>query len=344
MYGFDSDYLEGAHPEILSALAQSNLIQSAGYGEDEYCREARRKISAAAGCSESAAHFVVGGTQANLCAVALFLRPWEGVISADTGHIAVHETGAIEATGHKVLPLKNAYGKISASQIDEYCALHAASPTREHTVKPGMVYISQPTEYGTLYTLDELEKISIVCKRHALKLYADGARLVYALSCPENDVKLNDLSRLCDAYTIGGTKAGLLFGEALIINEESACVNFRYLMKQRGAMLAKGRLLGVQFSALFTDGLYERIGAHAIRLAARIRTALADGGIPLYVPSPTNQLFPVFESAQLETLLKHFSLSPWEELADGRKVMRICTSWATREDETEKLIALLKKV
>ena len=342
MIRFESDYQEGAHPRILEALLKTNLEQTTGYGTDKYCESAREKIRAELDSYVAGVHFISGGTQTNLLGAALCLKPWQGVLSADTGHIAVHESGSVEATGHKVLTLPNAFGKISAAQIEAYCREHYASETAEHTVQPGMVYLSQPTEYGTLYSLDELEAIRLVCERYGLKLFIDGARLVYALACPENDVRLSDLARLSDAFYIGGTKAGALLGEALVIRDAELDRSFRYLLKQRGAMLAKGRLLGIQFDVLFTDGLYREIGAHAIREAARLREAFSAAGYAFCVPSPTNQLFPILGEKALQAFDGKYALSFWEN-APGGKVMRACTSWATKPADVDALIRDLPK-
>jgi threonine aldolase len=343
MYLFNSDYLEGAHPLIMQALADTNFTQSPGYGTDAFCREAAEKILAACEAPDSFVHFLVGGTQANMTVISAFLRPWEGVISADTGHINVHETGAVESTGHKILALPGKNGKISAAQIEACAKAHMADSDREHTIKPAMVYLSQPTELGTLYSLAELTDISAVCKKYGLLLFVDGARLAYALACRANDVKLCDLTRLTDAFYIGGTKCGALFGEAVVIRSPGLSEHFRYMIKQKGGMLAKGRLLGIQFGTLFSDGLYEKVGTHGIRLADRIRAALLENGYRLFAESPTNQLFPIFSARQLETLSKEFSFTLWQKLGDGAAV-RICTSWATDEKAVDKLVSMLKEL
>lgn len=337
MIRFESDYQEGTHPKILEALAQTNFEQTPGYGTDRFCESAREKIRAELKADVSGIHFISGGTQTNLLGTAMCLKPWQGALSADTGHIAVHESGSVEATGHKVLTLPNTLGKISAAQILAFCREHYASLTAEHTVQPGMVYISQPTEYGTLYSLKELKDIRQACNEFGLKLFVDGARLVYALACPENDVTLSDLARLADAFYIGGTKAGALLGEALVIRDAELDRSFRYLLKQRGAMLAKGRLLGIQFDVLFTDGLYREIGSHAISQAARLRAAFAGAGYAFRVPSPTNQLFPILGENALRAFEGKYALSFWED-APGGKVMRACTSWATRPEDVDALI------
>lgn len=342
MIRFECDYLEGAHPLIMEALAATNLQQTPGYGEDRYCESAREKIRAAIGDPSANVHFLVGGTQANLTLIAAALRPWQGVICADTGHIAVHETGAVEATGHKVIPLANTNGKISAAQIAKCVDEHFADSTHEHMVQPAMVYVSQSTETGTLYSLSELTEIRKVTKERGLLLYVDGARLGYALASEANDVGLNDLSKLADAFYIGGTKVGALFGEAMVIMNPELNRDFRYIIKQRGGMLAKGRLLGIQFDTLFTDGLYVKIASHAIRLASRVRTALTESGFEFYAASPTNQLFPILTNAEYERLSNDYSLSFWARVDENRVAVRICTSWATTEENTEQLINDLK--
>ena len=344
MLRFESDYLEGAHPKVLDALVKTNFEQTPGYGVDEYCERARKKIRAEIGSETCGIHFLTGGTQANLTACAAFMKPWQGVLCAETGHIAVHESGSVEATGHKVLTLPHTYGKISATEIEKYCAFHYAQDNFEHTVQPGMVYISQPTEYGTLYSLDELTKIKAVCEKYSLNLFVDGARLIYGLASKQNDVSLKDLARLTDAFYIGGTKAGLLFGEALVINKKELDASFRYMLKQRGGMLAKGRILGLQYDALFTDDLYKEIGAHAISLSDKICEYLISKGVRFSVPSPTNQLFPIFSDKVVAALKNDFSLSFWEKTTDGQNIMRICTSWATSEEAVDKLLSFFDKI
>jgi Threonine aldolase len=335
MYLFNCDYLEGAHPNIMQALTAANFEQSIGYGEDAHCENAARLILEKCGNPAVHVHFLVGGTQANTTVIASLLRPYEGVLSAETGHINVHETGAIESAGHKVLALAGTLGKISARQVEEAVLLQGND---EHIVKPGMVYISHPTEFGTLYTKAELTTLYAVCQKNALPLFIDGARLGYGLSASETDLALPDICALCDIFTIGGTKVGALFGEAVVIKSDSHNHNFRYMIKQRGGMLAKGRLLGIQFETLMADGLYEKIAAHAISLAEKINATLKEKGIPLLIDSPTNQLFPIFTSAQLRQLEKRFAFAVWEKLSDGLTAVRICTSWATDEKMVQSLI------
>ncbi|MBQ3080106.1 MAG: aminotransferase class I/II-fold pyridoxal phosphate-dependent enzyme [Clostridia bacterium] len=342
MIRFECDYLEGAHPEVLDALIKTNLEQTCGYSEDSYCEEAREKIKTAIGRNDADIHFLVGGTQANLTVITAALRAHQGVIAADTGHIAVHESGAIEATGHKVITLPNDHGKINAAQIREFVDAHYADATHEHMPQPAMVYISHPTEFGTLYTKKELKDISEVCREKNLILFVDGARLGYGLEATGTDVTLHDLANLTDVFYIGGTKVGALFGEAVVVNHPLLKRDFRYIMKQRGGMLAKGRLLGIQFGALFTDNLYSRIGKHAIELSDLIRNTLRDLNIPELVPSPTNQLFPVLSNEKIAKLSEKYSFSHWANVDENHSAIRICTSWATTKENVTKLIDDLK--
>ncbi len=344
MIRFNCDYSEGAHPRILERLMETNLMQTEVYGEDQFCQRAKELISSHLGRVDADIHFLVGGTQTNLTLISSVLRPYEGVLSAVTGHIGVHETGSIEATGHKVLTIPTADGKLSSRQIREMYMGHVNDVNHEHMVRPGMVYISQPTENGTLYSLKELEEISAVCKHSGLFFYVDGARLGYGLASPKADFTIADLARLTDAFYIGGTKQGALFGEALVIMNSSIRKNFRYSIKQKGALLAKGRLLGIQYEALFDDTsadrkpLYFQMAENAIDKAMRIKTALQNKGIDLLFDSWTNQQYPVFEKSQLEKLEKDFVFDFWAEFSGTKNAVRICTSWATREDDTQTLI------
>ncbi|MBR5502140.1 MAG: aminotransferase class I/II-fold pyridoxal phosphate-dependent enzyme [Oscillospiraceae bacterium] len=338
MIRFACDYAEGCHPTILAEMTATNMHQMPGYGEDEVCAEARARILQACCAPESDVHFLVGGTQANLTVIGALLRPYEGVLSADSGHVNVHETGAIEATGHKVLALPHVNGKISAEQVRAAMQTHLNDEARTHTVKPGMVYISQPTEYGTLYSLAELEALAAVCAEYGLPLFADGARLGYALASSENDATLADLARLCDVFYIGGTKCGALFGEAVVIRKGPWQKDFRYNLKQRGGLLAKGWLLGRQFKALFTDGLYDAICRKAVDQAERIQAVLREKNVPIYLESPTNQIFCVFTEAQLAKLAGKYAFSDNGPVEGGR-LIRICTSWATEEANVQQLIA-----
>lgn len=338
MIQFQCDYSEGAHPRILEALAKTNLEQTPGYGEDRYCQEAAAQIRALCKAEEAQVHFVVGGTQANLLVIQAALRPWQGVLCAATGHIQAHETGAIEAGGHKVLPLPEREGKITAEQVENALRAHFADEAREHTVQPGMVYLSQSTELGTLYSQGELEAISRVCRENGMFLYVDGARLGYALASEANDLTLPRLAKLCDAFTIGGTKQGALFGEAMVLTSPALGRDFRYLIKQRGGLLAKGRLLGLQFGELLRDGLYFDLAAHADRLAMRMQEAFLALGFPLYCPSPTNQQFVILPDALLAKLAEGYRFSYQARVDDSHSAVRFCTSWATREEDVEALL------
>ncbi|MBR3929231.1 MAG: aminotransferase class V-fold PLP-dependent enzyme [Clostridia bacterium] len=338
MIRFECDYLEGAHPKIMEALMSTNFEQHCGYSEDDICTEARALIKKAVQNENADVHFLVGGTQANLTVIASALRAHQGALCADTGHIAVHETGAVEATGHKAITLPSENGKINAKQIASYVDEHFGDASFEHMVQPGMVYISHPTEFGTLYTLKELTEISETCKQKGLYLFVDGARLGYGLMTPGTDVTLSDLARLTDVFYIGGTKVGALFGEAVVIMNPALKRDFRYLIKQKGGMLAKGRLLGVQFKTLFTDNLYFEISKHAIDLSEKIRNCLIEKNIPFLVPSPTNQLFPVIENKALEKLKEKYTFSTWAKVDDNHTAIRICTSWATKEENVDMLI------
>ena len=340
MLSFGSDYMEGAHPEILQRLIETNMDQTAGYGLDEYSDMAREKIRKACRAPHAEIHFLSGGTQVNRIVISALLRPYEGVIAADTGHITVHEAGAIECGGHKVLALPHTDGKLTAGAIEKALRAFHEDANRDHMVRPGMVYLSHPTEYGTLYTMDELEVISAICRANRIPLFLDGARLAYALGCPANELTLPAIARLCDAFYIGGTKCGTLFGEAVVFPKSDTVPHFFTIVKQSGALLAKGRVLGIQFDTLFTNGLYERGGAHAVAMADRIRTALIEKGYTHAIDSPTNQIFLALDAAQLAHLSAHVSMGFWEK-QDDVTVMRIATSWATREEDVERLIALL---
>ena len=327
MIRFESDYLEGAVPEIMSRLIETNYEQTAGYGVDPYCRAAREKIKLECNAFDADIHFLVGGTQANLTVIAASLRPHQGVMAAETAHIEAHETGAIEATGHKVITLPTTDGKISAADVKAYVLRHRADESFEHIVQPAMVYISQPTETGTVYSLPELEELSSVCRELGLILFADGARLSCALAC-EGTPTLRDLARLCDVFYIGGTKHGALFGEAVVIKNAAIKKDFRYIIKQHGGMFAKGRLLGLQFDTLFTDGLYYKIGKREVAQTAKLRAAFEAKGIEFAYPSPTNQLFPILSKPQLDALREKYSFSVQSLLPDGGAVVRFCTSFS----------------
>ena len=339
--GFASDYMEGALPEILKRLAETNLVKSPGYGTDDFSESARDKIRAACDAPGAEVYFLTGGTQTNAVVISALLRSYQGVLAADTGHICGHEAGAIELGGHKVLTLPNQNGKITAGQIADCLTAWWQDENREHIVMPGMVYISQPTEQGTIYSLAELESISAVCRSADLPLYLDGARLAYALACPENDASLQDIARLCDVFYIGGTKCGALFGEAVVIPEFGLIPGFFSIIKQHGALLAKGRIAGIQFDTLFTGDLYRKAGENAILAANRIRSALKEKGYELIYENPTNQIFVVLSREKAEKLSGKAELGFWENLDADRCVMRIATSWATSQEDVDGLIALL---
>ena len=366
---FASDYMEGAHPLILKRLMETNLVHSAGYGTDEFSESARAKIRKACNAPDADIHFLAGGTQANATVIKSILRPYQGVIAAETGHVSTHEAGAIEAGGHKVITLPHKNGKLDADSIERCIQGYWDDANHEHMVMPGLVYISQPTEFGTLYSLEELTKISEICHRRNVPLYVDGARLAYALACPKNDVTLPDLARLCDAFYIGGTKCGALFGEAVVLPRHDFIPHFFTLIKQNGALLAKGRIAGIQFETLFTEVsagsgkvsaegvsvsvssgetssdeaclLYEMVGQNAIAAADRIRAALVQKGYEISFECPTNQLFITVDDTQKERLEALLELSFWEKLPDGRTVLRICTSWATDMKDVDQLIDIL---
>jgi len=340
MLYFDSDYREGAHPELLARLGEENWEPMPGYGEDPICERAREKIRAACGCPEGEIYFLTGGTQTNAVVIRALLRLYEGVIAADTGHIATHEAGAIEAGGHKVIPLPEHAGKLDPGEVADCLAAFQADPNRAHTVKPGMVYLSHPTEYGALYTREELEALHQVCQSYHVPLYLDGARLGYALAVPGSDVTLPVLAQTCDVFYIGGTKVGAMFGEAVVFPRPLAD-QFFTVMKQSGALLAKGRYLGIQFDALFSNDLYLQCGRAAIQAADRLRAALRQKGYQFYVDSPTNQLFVILDRRRLAALREQVSFAHWRTLDQERAVVRFATSWATRPEDVDALIALL---
>ena len=340
---FHNDYCEGCHESILQRLIETNLQQTPGYGEDSYCRMAADKIRALCKNESLAIHFLVGGTQANLTVIDAALRPHQGVIGASTAHIHVHETGAVEATGHKVLAVPSADGKLTALQVEQVVAEQRDSGAAEHMVQPKMVYVSSPTELGTLYTLAELEQLSAACRKNGLYLFLDGARLGYGLEAKDNDVTLADLARLCDAFYIGSTKVGALFGEAVVIGNPAINEDFRYLIKQHGGMLAKGRLLGLQFDTLFTDGLYFKLAARADRMADQIRGVLEELGCPMLVHSHTNQIFPILSDSALDVLGREFTFSEEKRIDETHRAVRFCTSWATKQENVDALCAALRK-
>ena len=341
MLSFENDYSEGAHEKILQRLIETNLEQLPGYGTDIYCARAAEKIKAACQCPEADVYFLAGGTQTNAIVIDSMLAPYEGVIAAVSGHINAHEAGAVEYTGHKVLPLSQRQGKLDPKELAKFLENFWADPNHEHMVFPGMVYLSWPTEYGTLYSRKELTEISEICRRFGIPLYLDGARLGYGLASPKADLALPELAALCDAFYIGGTKVGALCGEAVVFTGQSTPPHFLTRIKQHGALPAKGRLLGIQFDTLFTDGLYFQISRHAIEMAGLLKAGLQKLGYSFYLNSPTNQQFVILYNQTLEALKGRVAVSFWEPLDETRTVVRFATSWATRKEDIETLMEIL---
>lgn len=344
MLYFHNDYNETCHPSIIEAMAASQKSQMVGYGEDIHCHRAADLIRQKCGREDLSVHFLVGGTQTNLTVIASALRPYQAVLTAQSGHINVHETGAIEATGHKVVVLPSSDGKLSAKQISDFAYAQVNCGEAEHIVQVKMVYISFPTETGTIYSLSELEQLRAVCDQYGFYLYVDGARLGYGLTAKGNDVTIKALARLCDVFYIGGTKVGAMFGEAVVISNPSIAEDFRYMMKQRGGMLAKGWLLGIQFETLFKDDLYFTISRHANELAEKIRSILLLLGYPLFVQCPTNQVFAVIPNSVLEKLKESVMFQIWETVDESHTVVRFCTSWATARENVDILCQALKNL
>ncbi|NMB21405.1 MAG: low specificity L-threonine aldolase [Firmicutes bacterium] len=341
MYSFRNDYSEGAHPQILRALIETNLEQTVGYGEDRFCQEAAELIKRKISRGDVDVHLIPGGTQTNLIAISAFLRPHEAVIAPLTGHIEVHETGAIEATGHKIISMSGREGKLYPSDVRQAVEAH----TDEHMVKPRLVYISNATEVGSIYTKDELKALSETCRALGLLLFMDGARLGSALTSDKNDLTLGDIASLVDAFYIGGTKNGALIGEALVICTESLKADFRFHIKQKGALLAKGRLLGIQFTELFRGNLFFELARHANAMATKIQGALIALGCPLLLHSPSNQIFPILPNQVIaELVAKEYSFEVQKRMDDDHTMIRLVTSWATREDAVDEFIADLKKL
>ena len=339
---FRNDYGEGAHPVVLQRLINTNLEHTCGYGLDDYSIKAADLIREKCGKPEAAVHMMIGGTSANMISLASFMRPYEAAIAAETGHINVHETGAIEHGGHKVLVAGSCNGLLPAEAVQELMELHLAEDGPEHTVQPGMVYISFSSETGTVYSLAQLEAISAVCRRYSLPLFIDGARMGYGLASEGCDVTLKDIARLADVFYIGGTKQGALFGEAVVIVNDALKKDFRYCIKQNGGMLAKGRLLGLQFIGLFEDGLYFRLSEHAVTQALRIRDAFKAIGCEFLVHSPGNQQFPILDNALMDALSAEFQFSVWKKIDVNRTAVRFCTSWATQPEAVDALISALQ--
>ena len=338
MLSFASDYTEGACEEILQKLAETNRESLPGYGMDRYCQSAARKIQEATGCPEAEVYFLVGGTQTNAAVISSMLAPYEGVVAAQTGHVSIHEAGAIEYTGHKVLQLPEKDGKIDPADLQEYLQNFEADANHDHMVFPGMVYISHPTENGTIYSKSELQELYATCKELGLPLFMDGARMGYGLMSEKSDMTLADIAANTDVFYIGGTKVGALFGEAVVITKSALKKDFRYCMKQSGAMLAKGRLLGIQFDTLFTDDLYFKIAAHADKLAMKLKNAFLEKGYKMYFDSYTNQQYPILSKKDREKLAQKYQFSFWEQIDEDYAAVRFCTSWATSEEAIDELI------
>ena len=337
MISFTCDYSEGAHPKILERLTATNFEQLPGYGTDHYCESAKEKIRAACEAPEAEVFFLVGGTQTNSTIIAAMLADYEGVVSAETGHIGVHEAGAVEYTGHKVLTIPSHHGKIDPKELRDYLEAATTDPNYEHMVFPGMVYISFPTEYGTIYSKAELEEIHGISAHYGLPLMIDGARLGYGLTSPACDLTLPELASLCEVFYIGGTKVGCLCGEAVVFPRGNAPKHFYTITKQHGAMLAKGRVLGIQFDTLFTDNLYFEISRHAIDMAMQLKELLRQKGCTFFIDSPTNQQFIVLENKKIEELGKHVAYDPWDRVDPDHTAIRLATSWATQPEQLEEL-------
>ena len=343
MLSFESDYTEGAHPKILEKLCETNMEKLPGYGSDPYCESAKNKIRKACGCPEAEVMFLVGGTQTNATVIDAMLEKYEGVLAVQTGHVSVHEAGAIEYTGHKVLELPSHDGKMDAEELEEYLQKFWQDETHEHMVFPGMVYLSHPTEYGTLYSREELKAISVVCQQFHIPLYLDGARLGYGLMSQETDVTLQVVAKYCDVFYLGGTKVGALCGEAVVFTKKNMPKYFMTMVKQHGALLAKGRLLGIQFDALFTDELYFKISKHAILMAQLLKEGFQERGYEFYLESPTNQQFIVLENEEMERLKEKVSFGFWEKVDDKHTVVRFATSWATQKEDVDRLMEVLEE-
>ena len=337
MLYFINDYSEGAHEKVLQHLIDTNMEQLAGYGMDHYCEAAKEKIKKACGCEDAEVFLLTGGTQTNQIVIDTLLQPYEGVVAAQTGHVSTHEAGAIEFTGHKVLELPQKDGKICAADLRKLAERFYGDENHEHMVFPGMVYISHPTEYGTLYTRGELAELSDICQQYHIPLYLDGARLGYGLAVEDTDVTMEDIAEYCDIFYIGGTKVGAFCGEAVVFTKENAPRHFVTLIKQHGALLAKGWFLGVQFDTLFTDDLYMKISKNAITTAARLKEILKEKGYDFYIDSPTNQIFVEMEDEKLKELEKNVRVSFWEKTDEKHTVVRLATSWATNFEKVEKL-------
>lgn len=340
MLSFECDYTEGAHETILKRLLETNMEHLPGYGSDNYCESAKEKIRSACDCPDAEIFFLTGGTQTNQVVIDSILRPYEGVVAAQTGHVSVHEAGAIEACGHKVLTLPQHQGKIDSRELASLLESFWNDENYEHMVFPGMVYISHPTEYGTLYTEEELKSISGICRKYQIPLYMDGARLGYGLMSGHTDVTLPKVAEYCDVFYIGGTKVGALCGEAVVFTKQNMPAHFLTIVKQHGALMAKGRVLGVQFDTLFTEDLYFKISNHAIEMAEYMKEGFRQKGQKFFIDSPTNQQFLILENNQMQELQKKVSFSFWEKLDDSHTVVRFATSWATQKEDIDSLMEL----
>ncbi len=338
---FDSDYLEGAHPAILEKLATTNFEQTPGYGSDKYCESARAKIKAACNCPNAEVYFISGGTQTNATVIDTLLASYQGVIAAQTGHIAAHEAGAVEFCGHKVITLPEHDGKLSAKDVEDYLETFYADESWEHMVIPGAVYISHPTEWGTLYTKQELQNLSKICRKYDIPLFLDGARLGYGLTSDDTDITLSDIARLCDVFYIGGTKVGALLGEAVVITRQNLIPHFFTSIKQHGALLAKGRVLGIQFDVLFTEELYLKIARNAIDKANKMKEIFKAKQYRFYLETPTNQQFIIMENRKMQELRQKISFSFWAKYDDNHTIVRFATSWATTDEAIKELESIL---
>ncbi len=343
MISFESDYIAGAHPDVLKRLIETNLENLPGYGTDHYCESARKKIRDAIGMPNADVEFLTGGTQTNAVIISSMLSDHEGIVAAKTGHISTHEAGAIEFTGHKVLEVKEEMGKILPEELDRFLSDFYEDGNHEHMVFPGMVYISHPTEYGTLYSKKELEMLAEICRRYEIPLFMDGARLAYGLMSRETDVTLRDIAELTDVFYIGGTKAGALCGEAVVFTKENKPKHFMTSVKKRGALLAKGRLLGIQFDALFTDDLYLKIGRHAIDMAQRLKEIFKANGLSFFIESRTNQQFVILDNDRLRKMQEKVAFSFWEKYDEDHTVVRFATSWSTTEEDLKALEEVLQR-
>lgn len=344
MISFESDYIAGTHPQILKRLAETNMESLPGYGADPYCESAKEKIRAACGCPDAEVEFLVGGTQANAVIISTMLRDYEGVVAAKTGHVSTHEAGAIEYTGHEVLEVEQTDGKIKPAVLRKYLEGFYEDANHEHMVFPGMLYLSYPTEYGTLYTRKELKEIAGICQSYQIPLFLDGARLGYGLMSRGCDLTLEEIAKLTDVFYIGGTKVGALCGEAVVFTKKNRPCHFVNSVKKRGALLAKGRLLGIQFDTLFTDGLYFEISRHAITMAEELKDIFKEAGLPFYLESPTNQQFIILEDGQMERLKEHVGFGFWEKQDARHTVVRFATSWSTTKEDLDGLKEIIQRL